>query len=80
MAEWINEKPIQHRAGHGTEFLADRADLRGGVKVITHITNDPKLIKSDYAEFAAWHAHNIHPQLNGFSGYDCIEFMEKAND
>lgn len=30
----------------------------------------------DAAEMAGYHAVNIRPELNGFQGYDCLEFKE----
>lgn len=37
---------------------------------------DHLLYASDVAEMIGYHAINIHPDLNGFSGYDCIHWME----
>lgn len=79
MTNWLNEKSFSHLCHYGTYFEAARCDFRDGVKV----TNAPKMpdrLASDVAEMATYHALNIHPQLNGFQGYDCIwfDFVKKS--
>lgn len=73
-----NADPCSHRGPNGTEFRADRCDLQGGVRVTfptyRELTDLDKML--DAADFAAWHRNCIWDQLNGFSGYDCIKFME----
>ena len=70
-----NNIPISLRADNGTEFKATRADLRDGVVVLPSTLNVTELQKmADFAQFGAWHAHQIHPNLNGFSGYDAISY------
>lgn len=34
----------------------------------------PQTLAAEVAEFAAWHAMVIHPNLNGFQGYDTLRF------
>lgn len=70
----INENPISHTSYNGTEFTADRADLRNGVTAAVPDRIRADQIMTDTAEFAAWHRGQIWEQLNGFSGYDCIRF------
>lgn len=66
----INDKPLEHHV-NGTIFKAERCDLRGGVTV-----NKPldKIPASDMFVFGAWHALQIHSDLNGFGGYDAVQF------
>jgi len=71
----MNERPIEHTCAQGTlVFTCDRADLS---RTPIHVTGD---IRSEehlacaVAEFTAWHALNIFPQLNGFAGYDTLDF------
>lgn len=79
MTVWVNEKPFEHRCRNGTVFTGTRCDLRDGVDVqldgwVKDVRGWRELVNCDYVEFAAWHALNIFPQLNGFQGYDCITF------
>ena len=70
----MNEKPFSYICRFGTQFTCPRCDFDAPVKVIT----PPKNIKqrmSDVAEMIGYHAVNIRPELNGFRGYDCIEFV-----
>lgn len=70
----MNEKPFTHTSKNGTVFKAARCDLRGGVKVYAPAHLDHEDMMADAAQVAAFHAVNIHPHLNGFAGYDCIEW------
>ena len=69
-----NETPISHFCYHGTTFSADRADLRNGVEYAAPRYVSPEEIMQDFFSFGAWHAFTIHPELNGFQGYDSIKF------
>lgn len=71
----INENPIEHIAHNFTRFTAKRADLKGGVEVEKPYGIPEILFAQDVAEFAAWHRGCIFDQLNGFQGYDCIQFV-----
>jgi hypothetical protein len=78
--EVLNHQPFVHICRFGTVFVAKRCDFQGGVKVTTPDAN-PSLAaySSDLAEMIGYHATNVHPRLNGFQGYDCIDFdMSKA--
>lgn len=72
---WMNDKPLEHTSHNGTSFKAERCDLYGGVKVtkptwpITEVQ-----LAADFGEFTAWHVLCIFKQLNGFAGYDCIQY------
>lgn len=69
--------PISHTGKYGTRF-ASRADLQGGVAVTFTRTLSVHQIVADAAQFGAWHAGNIHPQLDGFAGYDAVEFKPEG--
>jgi len=71
----INEQPYQHFSGNGTEFKCLRCDFKLPV-----IVKKPKGISNeaytrDVAEMVSNHVLTIWKQLNGFSGYDCINFQ-----
>lgn len=68
-----NSTPIEHRSHFGTLFAAERADLSTGVKV-SGVPEDAASAMSDVAEFAAFHAMQVWPELTAFPGYDCIYF------
>lgn len=66
--------PLEHHSHHGSVFKVAKADLSVEVYV-TYAPTDPALLAADVAEFAAWHALIIHPELrSGFQGYDCLRF------
>lgn len=78
-------RSIEHRCSNGTVFKCDRADLKEKIIVIMDkikcespddedVVNRDRLVK-DVAEFIAWHALCIYPDLRThFSGYDCLNF------
>ena len=70
----MNDQSFSHMSNNGTVFKGDRCDLSSGVKVsfLWDIENEQQ--NADFAEFAAWHAMQIWPQLNGFAGYDAIRY------
>lgn len=73
--ETLNERPFTYLAHHGTEFQASHCDFRDGVSCISHEDATQEQLMADVAEMAGYHAVNIWPELNGFSGYDCIRFQ-----
>jgi len=71
----LNERPYRHNCRHGSVFRAERCDFKGGVEVAFcngKLTDKQRM--EDVAEMIGFHAVNVYPYLNGFSGYDCIEF------
>lgn len=72
----LNENPFRFIGHYGTLFSADRCDFRGGI-TLKSVPKDKSLMASDIAEMIGHHATNIHPQLNGFQGYDCIDWNIK---
>ena len=71
---------LEHMCSNGTRFIANRADLRGGVQYIVSDWTDSVDLTNDFFEFGAWHAYSILPQLKHFQGYDCVDFSEDAFD
>ena len=71
----MNEKPFEHHTLHGTRFVAARCDFVGGVvaHLMRHDLSEKDLL-SDVAEMIGFHSVNIISDLNGFAGYDCIDF------
>ena len=69
----MNDKPWKHRCSNGTVFTCKRCDFTEPIVVEPGDANIPQLM-CDVAEMIGFHATNIHPNLNGFSGYDCIKF------
>jgi hypothetical protein len=78
MALINNEKPFKYISRNGTSFSARRCDFVGGVSVTAkQFSGDvfpEKRMVQDVAEMIGYHAANIRPELNGFAGYDCIDF------
>ena len=68
----MNKKPFSYLSRYGTYFSSNTCDFSYGVNV----SDKPheELFISDVAEMIGFHAVNIRPELNGFSGYDCIKF------
>lgn len=72
MANWINDKPLEHRSNNGTVFKAERCDLRSGVKVTKSEPISETDLGADFAEFVASHTHCIFQHLNTFPGWSDI--------
>lgn len=70
----MNEKPFEYTV-LGTTFKADRCDFKGGIKVNHKIPQHTFPFANAVAEMVGYHATNIHPNLNGFQGYDCINWI-----
>ena len=76
-----NETPFEYHTNNGYVFKCPRSDFRQPVQV----SEMPANIESDHnlhplmtavAEMSAYHRQEIWPKLNGFSGYDCIKWVE----
>jgi len=73
--EFINEKPLEYHASHGTIFKSTRSDLRTGVTIIKSPHESfLSSYTSDMVEFGWYHATEILSKLNGSPGYDSIEW------
>lgn len=68
----VNEKPWHYDGSFGTQFIAKRCDLNGGLTIRCRKDVTEMQLVRDVAAAFAWHAAQIHPKLNGFSGYDCV--------
>lgn len=62
---------IDYESHNGTHFVTDRT-LKGNIKVFRPEKLSDAKFAADCIEFGGWHGATIHPELNGFSGYDCI--------
>lgn len=74
-----NESSLRHVSEFGTVFYAERADLSKGVyyqvcKLTEQHPNCAQQLQADFAEFGAWHASIILPELSYFSGYRNISY------
>lgn len=70
----MNDKRYEHTSANGTKFIAERADFEGGVRVYPQKGYTTEEIIQDTAQMIADHRGNIWPELNGFAGYDLIDF------
>ena len=78
--KFLNEKPFEHTSKNGTRFTCPRCDFRETIKVEIPIEIWPNFRKIgvDIAEMIGYHCGNVWKQLNGFQGYDCIDFQFEA--
>lgn len=74
MATQLNEKPLSHTSANGSQFKADRCDLKNGVMVERPLDISDVQLCADFSEFGAFHSLEIRERLNGFAGYDCISY------
>jgi hypothetical protein len=70
----MNEQPYQHFSGNGTKFSCLRCDFKFPVKVRKPKGISEEAYTRDVAEMISNHVLTIWKQLNGFSGYDTIQF------
>jgi len=72
------DEPIEHRCAPRmclVVFRCSRADL--GAPVVVTSAEGPlprEVLAEAITGFVAWHALNIFPHLNGFQGYDCVQY------
>jgi len=70
----MNDTPFEYEAANGTKFTCERCDFKEVINVKwMHETTDADF-HLDIAEMIGYHAINVHPQLNGFQGYDVLNF------
>ena len=67
-------KHYTHQCRNFTCFDAEARELTGE-SLMTNLPKSPQALYSDIAEFIGYHATLIHPDLNGFAGYDCLKFV-----
>ena len=70
----LKGKPWNFKSEHGTIFSAQRSDLEGGVDVLVPSGLSRECYTADVAEAMMHHRTMIHPHLNGFRGYDTVEY------
>jgi hypothetical protein len=73
----MNYRPFSHTSDHGTVFKATRCDFVGGVTIIRARDVTNAQLASDIAQMIGYHALQIYPELNGFAGYNCIQWTYK---
>lgn len=78
----MNDMPFEHVSRHGTKFVCARCDFGAPVKVYTGYSlmemADVEVLQRlmvDISEMIGYHSKNIWEELNGFSGYDCVNFQ-----
>lgn len=74
MRTFLNDNSFIYTARRGTIFRCDRCDLASDIRVIG-APDEPSVFAVEVAEMIAHHATEIHPKLNGFSGYDTLRFI-----
>jgi len=72
----LNEKPFEHSCRNGTEVKAARCDFVGGVDLQVPGDLSDAEFAQDLFELGWYHAMNILPRLNGFTGMG-IEYRVK---
>ncbi len=65
---------ITYTTTNGTVFSSTHADLRNKVRISKFRGEAFAQLAEDVTEFVAWHAMNVYPSLNGFSGYDTVQY------
>ena len=70
----MNEKPFDHHCSNGSSFQCSRCDFTEPIEVLDMPGDSLALFAADVAEMIGFHAINIWPKLNGFQGYDTIDF------
>lgn len=74
----MNNKPFKYLAHCGTSFECSKCDLSAPI-YYEQFSSSPSAISflmCDAAEMAGYHTVNIRSELNGFQGYDYLEFKE----
>ena len=78
---WLHGKPLNEnnfmRSARGIYFVSRRCDLSDGVLVLVDCPLEeitPEMMLKATASIVGYHACNIHPELNGFRGYDAINY------
>lgn len=76
----LNEQPFEHESSNGASFRCSRSDFFTDISVTMPKGLPAAKFAADVAEMAAHHALNIHPDLNGFAGYDRLRFVITESD
>lgn len=75
----IADQPYEFTGRNGTQFSCERSDLKAPVRVSNRPGWEEDLV-ADTAQFAAMHALQVLPLLNGFTGYDAVHFIFAEED
>jgi hypothetical protein len=77
----MNDMPFEHVSINGTKFTCARCDFGAPIKVKTEFSlmemADVEVLQRimvDISEMIGYHSGNIWKELNGFQGYDCIQY------
>lgn len=74
MTYWLNDRPFAHDSPNGVGVEASRCDLADGV-IITRRSDHTEIdVATAIAAAMGFHGANILPRLNGFRGYDNIQY------
>lgn len=74
MKKWINDENLTFTASRGSKFMCSRSDLRYTISVIRPQGMSDNRFATEVSEFIWFHTHEIRPHLNGFSGYDTLDY------
>jgi hypothetical protein len=69
-----NQASFEHQCRNGTMFSAVRCDFVGGVMARMRKGATLEQFAQDVAQLIGYHALTIRADLDGFVGYDAIEF------
>lgn len=77
---WFYGEPMNDRSlslyFEGLQFECNRCDLSGTLIIedkFDMFNKDPLRFAKAYGTFIGYHATVIHPELNGFRGYSCLD-------
>lgn len=75
----MNDRIFTYHSSWGHTFECDYCDFRTPIRVRSlrgqPMGDDVKFFARDLAEMIAYHSLNIYPELNGFQGYDTLDFQ-----
>lgn len=73
----MNHLPFEHRSNLGTVFTCARCDFGAPilVEIDRSVYEHPQRLASEVGEFIAWHRTCIWYNLNGFSGYQGLNYQ-----
>lgn len=77
MNKLFNEQRFEYHASYGTIFKCSRNDFKESIIVTNKFPISIEQLLQDVAEMSSYHRAEIHPKLNGFSGYDTLNITLK---
>lgn len=77
----MNDKPFEFRTSDGSVFTCERSDFSlpikvRGIPIDLNAEANLSMAFKAVAEMIAYHRSEIWPHVTGFSGYDCLAFVE----